>query len=146
MEEFTMIYTENTKKAMKIAFNSHLGQADKGGMPYIYHPMHLAEQMETESECIVALLHDVVEDTPITFADLEKEFSEEVIDALKLITHDKSVDDFEYIRNLKHNKIARKVKLVDLYHNSNLSRLENITEKDKKRAERYKKEIEILNS
>ena len=95
MGEFTMIYTKNTKKAMKIAFNSHLGQADKGGMPYIYHPMHLAEQMETESECIVALLHDVVEDTNVTFEDLEKEFSEEVIDALKLITHDKSVDDFE---------------------------------------------------
>jgi len=141
-----MIYTENTKKAMKIAFNSHLGQSDKGGMPYIYHPMHLAEQMETESECIVALLHDVVEDTKVTFEDLENEFSEEVIDALKLITHDKSVDVFEYIRNLKSNKIARKVKLVDLHHNSDLARLENITEKDKQRAERYKKEIEILNS
>lgn len=141
-----MIYTENTTKAMKIAFNSHLGQVDKAGMPYIYHPMHLAEQMETESECIVALLHDVVEDTKVTFEDLEKEFSEEVIDALKLITHDKSVDVFEYIRNLKPNKIARKVKLVDLHHNSDLARLENVTEKDKQRAERYKKEIEILNS
>ena len=58
-----MIYTPKTKKAMIIAYNAHNGQVDKSGIPYIYHPIHLAEQMDTETECIVALLHDVVGDT-----------------------------------------------------------------------------------
>ena len=86
-----MVYTKNTRKAMNIAYNAHMGQYDKSGIPYIFHPMHLAEQMDTEEECIVALLHDVVEDTDVTFEELEKEFSNTVIDALKLMTHDKSV-------------------------------------------------------
>ena len=74
-----MVYTELTKKAMLIAYNAHHGQFDKGGYPYINHPIHLAEQMENEIECCVALLHDVVEDTDVTFDDLEKEFPSEVI-------------------------------------------------------------------
>ena len=61
-----MIYTDNTRKAMKIAYNAHNGQVDKSGVPYIFHPIHLAEQMNTEEECIVALIHDVVEDTDMT--------------------------------------------------------------------------------
>ena len=87
-----MIYTPKIKKAMIIAYNAHNGQVDKSGIPYIYHPIHLAEQMNTETECIVALLHDVVEDTNVTFDELEKEFSPEIIEALKLLTHDKNVD------------------------------------------------------
>ena len=79
-----MIYTPKTKKAMIIAYNAHNGQVDKSGIPYIYHPIHLAEQMNTETECIVALLHDVVEDTNVTFDELEKEFSPEIIEALKI--------------------------------------------------------------
>ena len=70
-----MIYTVNTKKAILIAYNAHQNQIDRSGIPYIFHPFHLAEQMNTETECIVALLHDVVEDTNITFEDLEKDFS-----------------------------------------------------------------------
>lgn len=70
-----MINTKLTRKAMIIAYNAHVNQFDKAGVPYIYHPIHLAEQMNTETECIVALLHDVVEDTDITFRQLEKEFS-----------------------------------------------------------------------
>ena len=139
-----MIYTASTIKAMKIAYDAHNGQLDKSGVPYIYHPIHLAEQMQTENECIVALLHDVVEDTSITFEELEKEFSNEVIDALKLLTHDDSVDYMDYVRNLKHNPIARKVKLADLHHNSDVTRLEKVTEKDEKRYKKYSKAIEIL--
>ena len=83
-----MIYTKLTKKAMKIAFEAHKNQTDKNGMPYIYHPIHLAEQMSDEATVCVALLHDVVEDTDTTFEDLEKEgFTPEIISALKLMTH-----------------------------------------------------------
>mgnify|MGYP000822755821 FL=1 len=139
-----MIYTEQTKKAMIIAYNAHHGQVDKSGVPYIFHPIHVAEQMETEEECIVALLHDTVEDTNITFEVLEKEFSATVIEALKLLTHDESIDYFDYVRKLKSNPIAKKVKLADLYHNSDITRMENPTEKDWKRKEKYHKAILIL--
>lgn len=139
-----MIYTESTKKAMIIAYNAHHGQVDKSGVPYIFHPIHLAEQMQAEDECIVALLHDVVEDTDITFEQLSKEFSSQVIEALKLLTHDKSKDYLDYVRNLKSNPIARKVKLADLYHNSDITRMENPTEKDFARKEKYHKAIKIL--
>lgn len=139
-----MIYTQNTRKAMLIAFNAHYGQYDKSGVPYIYHPIHLAEQMETEPECIVALLHDVVEDTDITFEELEKEFSTEVIEALKLLTHDKNVPYMDYVEQIKGNQISRKVKLADLCHNSDNSRLDEITEKDRKRNEKYAKAIAFL--
>ena len=79
-----MINTKLTRKAMIIAYNAHKNQVDRAGVPYIYHPIHLAEQMDTETECIVALLHDVVEDTDVTFANLEKYFSKEIIDILKV--------------------------------------------------------------
>ena len=139
-----MIYTDNTRKAIKIAFDAHMGQLDKSGVPYILHPIHLAEQMKTEEECIVALLHDTVEDTNVTFEQLEKEFSKTVIDALKLLTHDKSVEYMEYVRKIKDNPIARKVKLADLYHNSDISRLLVVTGKDTNRIEKYKKAINYL--
>ena len=139
-----MIYTEATRKAIKIAFDAHMGQVDKAGVPYILHPIHLAEQMETEEECIVALLHDTVEDTDVTFEQLEKEFSKTVIDALKLLTHDKNVEYMEYVKKIKDNPIARKVKLADLYHNSDLTRLLEVTPKDLKRIEKYKKAINFL--
>lgn len=142
-----MIYTEKTKRAMQIACEAHYGQVDKSGFPYIFHPFHLAEQMDTEEECIVALLHDTVEDTSVTIEQLEKEgFSSNVIQAIKLLTHDKSVDYLEYVRNLKNNPIARKVKLADLRHNSDPARgIKNPTERDKLRQQKYKKAIAILN-
>ena len=104
-----MIYTELTKKAMKIAYEAHHGQVDKGGSPYIFHPYHLAEQMDDEISCTVALLHDVVEDTSLTFADLEQIFPKQVVEIVMLLTHDEKVDYFEYIRKIKTNAIATKV-------------------------------------
>ncbi len=139
-----MIYTKNTKKAIIIAYNAHINQKDRSGLPYILHPIHLAEQMDTEEECIVALLHDVVEDTEVTFKELEKDFSKTIIDALKLLTHDKDTDYFEYIEKIKSNPLAKKVKLADLKHNSDETRLENITEKDITRNKKYVKAIKIL--
>ena len=117
-----MIYTQMTIKAMKLAYQAHLGQVDYDEIPYIFHPYHLAEQMDDEISCTVALLHDVVEDTEITMEDLEKEFPIEVTEAVSLLTHDVSVDYFDYVRALKNNPIAKKVKLADLDHNSDESR------------------------
>lgn len=139
-----MINTKLTRKAMIIAYKAHQNQFDKANIPYIYHPIHIAEQMDTELECIVALLHDVVEDTDITLNDLEKEFPQEVIDLLKILTHDKKIDYIEYIKKVKTNPIATKIKIADLKHNSDITRLENITTTDLKRIEKYKKALEIL--
>ncbi len=139
-----MIYTKNTRKAIIIAYNAHINQKDRSGLPYILHPIHLAEQMDTEEECIVALLHDVVEDTEVTFKELEKEFSTTIIDALKLLTHDKDTNYFEYIERIKTNPLAVKVKLADLKHNSDETRLEKITEKDIARNKKYVKAIRML--
>ena len=139
-----MINTKLTRKAMIIAYKAHQNQFDKANIPYIYHPIHIAEQMDTELECIVALLHDVVEDTDITLNDLEKEFPQEVIDLLKILTHDKKIDYIEYIKKVNTNTIATKIKIADLKHNSDITRLENITTTDLKRIEKYKKALEIL--
>lgn len=140
-----MIYTELTKKAILIAYKAHKDQLDKSGMPYILHPFHLAEQMKDEKTTIIALLHDTIEDTDITFDDLRKEgFGEDIIASLKLLTHEKSVPYIEYVKKIKSDKYATEVKKADLRHNSDLSRLTIITEKDLKRVEKYKKALEIL--
>lgn len=140
-----MLYTPLTQKAMKIAFEAHKNQTDKNGIPYIYHPVHLAEQMDSENTICVALLHDVVEDTSMTFEDLQAEgFSAEIIDALKVLTHDDAVPYMDYVKKIRKNPIATKVKLADLRHNSDLTRLDEVNEKALKRVEKYKKAIEML--
>ena len=117
-----MIYTPLTNKAMRIAYQAHHGQLDYNGIPYIFHPVHLAEQMDDEISCCVALLHDVVEDTAVTLKQLEAEFPEEVTAAVALLTHRYGTEYFEYVRAIKENPIAVKVKLADLDHNSDQSR------------------------
>ena len=87
-----MIYTEMTIKAMQIADKAHAGQLDYSNVPYVFHSYHLAEQMDDEISCTVALLHDVVEDTDLTIEDLEQEFPESVTEIIKLLTHEKGVD------------------------------------------------------
>ena len=140
-----MIYTNLTKKALKLCFEAHKEQTDKSGMPYVFHPFHLAEQMKDEATTVVALLHDVVEDTATTFEDLEKQgFSDEIINALKLLTHDKGVLYMDYVAEIKTNRIATVVKLADLRHNSDLTRLSVVDEKALKRKEKYEKVIKLL--
>ena len=140
-----MIYTEATKKAMKLIYEKHNGQLDKSGLPYVYHPLHVAESMEDENATLVALLHDIVEDTDMTFEELEKlNFNREVIEALKLLTHEEGVEYFDYIKRISTNELAVKVKLADLKHNSDLTRLNQVTEKDLQRVEKYKKSIAYL--
>jgi (p)ppGpp synthase/HD superfamily hydrolase len=140
-----MIYTEMTKKAMKIAYKAHEGQTDKSGVPYIFHSYHVAEQMDTEDGVITALLHDVVEDTPLTLSYLEKEgFSKTVLEALSLLTHDRSVPYMDYILGLRHNALALKVKLADLKHNSDISRLDQPDQKDMERLQKYRQALACL--
>lgn len=140
-----MIYTDMTKKAMKLCFEAHKDQVDKSGMPYVFHPFHLAEQMQNEKTTIVALLHDVIEDTDYTFEDLRSAgFDNEIIEALRLMTHDDSVPYMEYVTAIKSNPIASAVKLADLEHNSDLSRLDVIDEKALKRKEKYATAIALL--
>lgn len=141
-----MIYTENTKKALKLCFEAHKNQVDKSGMPYVFHPFHLAEQMETEETVIVALLHDVVEDTHYTINDLKNMgFDKAVTDAIALLTHADGVEYMDYVSLIKENPIAKAVKLADLRHNSDLSRTDVIDEKTLTRREKYLKAIDFLN-
>lgn len=140
-----MIYTDLTRKALKIAYEAHKDQVDKAGLPYINHPLHLAEQMETEDTCVVALLHDVVEDTEFTLEDLRKAgFTEKQLQAIEAMTHEKGVPYMDYVRELKKNEIAVAVKIADIRHNSDISRIENPTEKDIKRLDKYKEAMEFL--
>lgn len=140
-----MIYTTLTKKALKLCFEAHKNQLDKTNMPYVFHPFHLAEQMEDENTTICALLHDIVEDTSYTFEDLiEMGFPNNVIEALRLLTHDKDVLYMDYVKLINQNEIAKKVKLADLKHNSDLSRLDTIDEWALKRQQKYLKAIEYL--
>ena len=140
-----MIYTKMTKAALKLCFEAHKDQTDKSGMPYVFHPFHLAEAMQDEKTTIVALLHDVIEDTAYTLDDLRgMGFSHDVLAAIALMTHEDGVPYMEYVGRIKENPIARAVKLADLLHNSDLSRLETITPRDEERAEKYKKAIALL--
>ena len=115
-------------------------------MPYVFHPFHLAEQMKDEETTIAALLHDVVEDTDYTIADLEQMgFPCAVLDALKLLTHNDDTPYMEYVAKIKDNLIAKAVKLADLEHNSDLSRLDTVDENALKRKEKYSQAIRLLN-
>ena len=103
-----MIYTSTTKKALKLCFEVHKNQVNKSGMPYVFHPFHLAEQMTDENTTVVALLHDVVEDTDYTIEDLRNmDFNEEILEAISLMTHSK---DVPYIAEIKKNPIAKNCK------------------------------------
>ena len=142
-----MKLTGQIKEAQILAYKTHLNQVDKSGVPYIYHPIHIAQQMDTEAEYIVALLHDIIEDSEQLYnqafilqepiPELSK-FSSSVKDALIAITRKKNEPYMEYIQRVKENPIATKVKIADLQHNMDLSRLPDVlTDKDRKRLKKY---------
>lgn len=140
-----MIYTDNTKKALKLCFEAHRDQVDKTGLPYVFHPFHLAEQMTDEETTVCALLHDVVEDADYTLDDLkEMGFSQSVLEALSLLTHEEGVPYMDYVKRIKANEIARAVKIADLRHNSDVTRLDTLTEWDIARNEKYAEALKIL--
>ena len=144
--ENAMIYTDLTRKAVSIMYKAHKDQLDKSGVPYVFHPWHVAEQMADEESCAAALLHDVIEDTDITAEELlEAGISERVVEAVKLLTHDDSEPYLEYVARIKNDPIARAVKLADLAHNSDVTRFAvPMTDKDMARLEKYKKAVSIL--
>ena len=140
-----MIYTPLTKKALRLCFDAHKDQVDKSGMPYVFHPFHLAEQMPDEDTVVTALLHDVVEDTAFTPDDLRcMGFPPRVVEAIMLMTHEDGVPYMDYVAKIRDNPIARQVKLADLRHNSDLTRLEQVDDRARQRAEKYARAIALL--
>lgn len=116
--------------AFRVAKKAHLGQVDKAGVDYIKHPITVASFVKTDEEKATAYLHDVIEDTSLTLLDLEEyDFPRSVIEAVDILTKKKGQDYQSYLNLVKTNKLARTVKLADLKHNSDLSRLSEVTTK-----------------
>ena len=135
----------NLEKAIAIAVEAHAGQVQKNGDPYVLHPLHLMMQMETEAEKIAAVLHDVVEDTEWSLADLQAEgFSDEVLVAIGLLTCQPHMTYEQFIEEIAPNPLARKVKLADIAHNMDVRRLPTITMKDVDRLIQYRAAFERL--
>lgn len=140
-----MIHTNETRKAMRAAYSAHHGQLDRGGMPYVYHLIHVAEQMASEELTCVALLHDILEDTNITRKDLRiRGFSEDIINAVEVLTRKDKESYRIYIENVKRNELSKTVKIADLKHNLDRTRLKKVTERDSQRLEKYKKALMFL--
>ena len=137
----------NLQRAIEIALEAHKGVIDKGGNPYILHPLRLMLQMDSEEEMIVAILHDVVEDSEKwSFDKLHKEgFSKKIINSLRSITKENENEDYEkFIDRSTRDKIGRKVKIADISDNLDISRLKEVTDKDILRINKYKKALEKL--
>ena len=133
------------ERAIAIAAEGHAGQFDKAGQPYILHPIRVMLRVSGASERIAAILHDVVEDTPVTLDQLAKEgFSREVVDAVDALTKRRGENRIDAAKRAAANPIARVVKLADNAENMDLSRISNPTQKDYDRLEEYKRVREIL--
>lgn len=131
--------------ALRFAEAMHKGQVDKAGVPYIEHPKAVASMVDGDDAKIVALLHDTVEDTGATVDEIRSMFGDRVADAVACLTHDKSVPYLEYVANIKGNDLAREVKLADLKHNMDLSRIPNVTDVDIQRVnKKYRPAFEML--
>ncbi|MDP4144973.1 MAG: GTP pyrophosphokinase [Bacillota bacterium] len=125
-------------KAIKIAVDAHSSQLDKAGSNYIFHPLRVMLKLNSEEERIVGVLHDVIEDTDITYEFLKAEgFSKNIIEALKNVTKLDNESYMVFIKRAKSNEISRAVKLADLEDNMDMSRINNPTEKDYMRLEKY---------
>lgn len=137
------------RKAFEIAKKAHAGQVDKAGVAYIMHPVTVASNCgDDDSAIITALLHDIVEDTDMTFEELQVTIplTDDELQALKLLTHDENTSYLEYVERIKTNELARRVKIADLQHNSDLSRIPaaQISQKDLSRVEKYRQALKIL--
>jgi len=134
------------ERAIEIAVEAHKGQIDKGGSPYILHPLRVMMSVDGESERIVGVLHDVVEDSDWTFEDLLADgFSAEVIEALKSVTKISDNEDYDsFIQRAIRNPIGHKVKIADLRDNLDVNRIAELGEKDLQRINKYKKALKIL--
>ncbi len=126
------------ERAILIAAQAHEGQKDKSGAPYILHPLRMMMRMDSEAAMIAAVLHDVVEDTAVTFDQLRGEgFSEEILQAVECLTHRDGESYDEFIARAQTSAIARQVKIADLEDNMNVKRISEMTPKDLARVEKY---------
>lgn len=131
--------------AIKIAVTAHSGQVDKANQPYILHPLRVMFSLQTDKERIVGVLHDVIEDTDITYEYLKSNgFDDEIIEGIKSVTKVQDETYDEFIDRAKLNSIGINVKLADLEDNMNINRIENPTDKDCQRMEKYRKAKERL--
>lgn len=132
-------------KATQLARKCHEGQVDKGGKPYIEHCLRVMNQGNTIEEKIVGVLHDAVEDSNLTLEDLEKEgFPEDIISAIDSMSRREDESRNKYLKRVAENPIALAVKIADMTDNARLDRIPNPTEKDIRRTNMYKKDIERL--
>jgi|TARA_B110000116_G_scaffold48312_1_gene40281 (p)ppGpp synthase/HD superfamily hydrolase len=134
------------ERAIEIAVQAHKGASDKGGTPYILHSLAVMHNLDTDDERIVGVLHDVVEDTEWTFEKLLDEgFSVTVVNALRSVTKQVGGEDyFDFVQRAKQNPLGRKVKIADIRHNMDVTRIKIISDKDMARLNKYKKALEIL--
>ena len=131
-------YNEQFQIALELAVEKHKNQTDKAGNPYILHPLHVMENVNSKEGKIVAILHDIIEDTDITEDYLFKiGLSKRIVDAVVALTRSEDMDYQEYIKNLGSNPLAKEVKLADLEHNMDLKRLPTLEEKDLERNRKY---------
>lgn len=142
-----MIYTLMTRKALLISYQAHEGQTDHSGLPYIFHPYHIAEQMQDEKTTCIALLHDVMEDTKVSDEELSSIFPEDIMEPLRLLTHDRKTPYLDYILKIKQNPLAKIVKLADIAHNMDESRVENTDVSENQRIhwrQKYQAALKLL--
>lgn len=133
--------------AIKVATKAHKGQLDKGGNPYILHPQAVAASLDSTENKIVAYLHDVVEDTEITLEDLEKMgFTYRIVNSVRILTKSKDISYDDYLKSIKKDSNAWRVKIADIKHNMDISRIPEPTAKDFARIEKYKKALAFLES
>ena len=131
-------YNEQFQIALELVVEKHKNQTDKAGNPYILHPLHVMENVNSKEGKIVAILHDIIEDTDITEDYLLKiGLSKRIVDAVVALTRSEDMDYQEYIKNLSSNPLAKEVKLADLEHNMDLKRLPTLEEKDLERNRKY---------
>ena len=131
-------YNEQFQIALELAVEKHKNQTDKAGNPYILHPLHVMDNVNNKEGKIVAILHDIIEDTYITENYLLKiGLSKRIVDAVVALTRSEDMDYQEYIKNLSSNPLAKEVKLADLEHNMDLKRLPTLEEKDLERNRKY---------
>ncbi len=133
------------ERAIEIAATAHAGQLDKSGQPYILHPLRVMLAVNSEHERMAAVLHDVVEDSAITYDDLISEgFPTEVVEAVRALTRAKGASRIDAARKAVRNPIARVVKLADVADNMDMTRISTPTEKDHARQREYEQVREIL--
>lgn len=132
------------EKAIYIAVNAHLGQRDKADEPYIFHPLRVMNSCSSLEAKIVAILHDVIEDTDVSIETIEQAFPPQIVDALRLLTHRADTPYMEYVEAIACNQLAREIKIADLRDNSNIARLDAIHDKDVERFRKYNEALKLL--